>query len=90
MAYVPEKNEMQEVPVYDGDILNSNFKINGPAIIEQVNTTVFLGESYNCETGIGGAFIVYNKILMPEGFNKFKLETTTRGHVPLSTLNSQL
>ncbi len=70
MAYVPEKNEMQEVPVYDGDILKSNFKINGPAIIEQINTTVFLGESYNCETGIGGAFIVYNKELMPNGFRK--------------------
>ncbi len=67
-AYVPEQDEMQEVPVYDGDILKSNFKISGPAIIEQINTTVFLGESYNCETGIGGAFIVYNKELMPNGF----------------------
>lgn len=69
-VYIPEKDKMQEVPVYDGDILKSNFKINGPAIIEQVNTTIFLGESYNCETGIGGAFIVYNKILMPNGFKK--------------------
>ncbi len=51
-------------------ILKNNFKIEGPAIIEQVNTTVFLGESYNCETGIGGAFIVYNKVLMPNGFRK--------------------
>lgn len=68
MAYVPEKDKMQEVPVYDGDILKSNFIIKGPAIIEHINTTVFLGESYNCETGIGGASIVYNKILMPDGF----------------------
>ncbi len=60
---------MKEVPVYNGDILKSNFKIEGPSIIEQVNTTVFLGESYNCETGIGGAFIVYNKELMPDGVN---------------------
>jgi len=76
MAYVPEQDKMQEVPVYDGDILKSNFKISGPAIIEQINTTVFLGESYNCETGIGGAFIVYNKELMPEGFKtKFQNQT---------------
>lgn len=68
MAYIPERDVMEEIPVYNGDILKSNFKINGPAIIEQVNTTVFLGESYNCETGIGGAFIVYNKELMPNGF----------------------
>lgn len=69
-AYVPEINEMQEVPVYDGDILINNFKIEGPALIEQVNTTIFIGESYNCETGISGAFIVYNKFLMPDGFDK--------------------
>lgn len=69
LAYVPEKDKMQEVPVYNGDLLSSNFKINGPAIIEQVNTTIFVGENYNCETGIGGAFIVYNNRLMPEGFN---------------------
>jgi len=67
-AYIPEKDEFQEVPVYDGDILKSNFKIDGPAIIEQINTTVFLGESYKAETGIGGAFIIYNKELMPDGF----------------------
>lgn len=71
LAYIPEKDKMQEVPVYNGDILVGNFKISGPAIIEQVNTTVFLGDSYNCETGIGGAFIVYNKTLMPDGF-KYK------------------
>lgn len=69
-AYVPEADKMREVTVYDGDQLTGQFKIEGPAIIEQVNTTIVLGESYNCETGIGGAFIVYNKELMPEGFGK--------------------
>ncbi|MFQ5335937.1 MAG: hypothetical protein ACE5DN_07660, partial [Flavobacteriales bacterium] len=68
MAYVPEADEMRKVPVYDGDKLKGRFTVEGPAIIEQVNTTVFLGESYNCETGIGGAFVVYNKHLMPDGF----------------------
>lgn len=74
-AYIPEADEMREVTVYDGDQLTGQFKIDGPAIIEQVNTTIVLGESYNCETGIGGAFIVYNKVLMPEGFqNKSQTE----------------
>jgi len=72
-AYIPERDKMMEVPVYDGDILKSNFKIEGPAIIEQINTTVFLGETYNCETGIGGAFIVYNKELMREGVTEFRI-----------------
>lgn len=68
LAYIPETDSMHEVPVYDGDILINNFKIEGPALIEQINTTIFIGASYNCETGIGGAFIVYNKYLMPKGF----------------------
>ncbi|MBU0764802.1 MAG: hydantoinase/oxoprolinase family protein, partial [Bacteroidetes bacterium] len=70
MAYVPEFDEMREIPVYNGDILTDNFSVKGPAIIEQVNTTIFIGESYNCETGIEGTFVVYNKYLMPDGFRK--------------------
>ncbi|MFQ5446723.1 MAG: hydantoinase/oxoprolinase family protein, partial [Saprospiraceae bacterium] len=77
-AYIPEKGEMREVTVYDGDRLKGRFSIEGPAILEQVNTTVFLGESYNCETGIGGAFVVYNKYLMPNGLGKqFQTEEIT-------------
>ena len=68
LAYIPESDEMQEIPVYDGDKLSSEIKINGPALIEQINTTLFLGSSYNCETIEGGTFIVYNKTLMPDGF----------------------
>jgi len=69
-AYIPETDSMQEVPVYNGDILFNNFKIEGPALIEQINTTIFIGASYNCETGIGGCFVVYNKFLMPNGLKK--------------------
>jgi N-methylhydantoinase A len=71
-VYIPELDEMKEVTVYDGDNLKGSFVIDGPAVIEQINTTIFLGETYNCQTGIGGAFIVYNKILMPEGIEKNK------------------
>ncbi len=75
MAYVPEDDEMQELDVYDGDILGEGILIKGPAIIEQVNTTLFLGSSYHCETITGGSFIVYNKTLMPEGYKKKSLTT---------------
>ncbi|MFC2114448.1 hydantoinase/oxoprolinase family protein, partial [Bacteroidota bacterium] len=74
-AYIPEANDMQELPVYDGDILGEGMLIKGPAIIEQINTTLFLGESYHCETIEGGSFIVYNKILMPDGYKKKSLST---------------
>lgn len=67
MAYVPEDDEMRELPVYDGNSLGEGILIKGPAIIEQVNTTLFLGSTYHCETILGGSFIVYNRNLMPEG-----------------------
>ncbi|MFH1297856.1 MAG: hydantoinase/oxoprolinase family protein [Bacteroidota bacterium] len=75
MAYVPETNEMQELPVYDGEILGEGIVIKGAAIIEQVNTTLFLSSSYHCETITGGSFIVYNRNLMPEGYAKKAVTT---------------
>ena len=75
MAYVPEANEMQELPVYNGDILGEGIVIKGPAIIEQINTTLFLSSSYQCETITGGSFLVYNRELMPEGYKKRAVTT---------------
>jgi len=74
-AYIPESEEVREIPVFDGDKLTGKFSIEGPAIIEQVNTTIFLGNTYDCHTGIGGSFIVYNREKYPNGFdmNKEKL-----------------
>ncbi|OIP02547.1 MAG: 5-oxoprolinase [Bacteroidetes bacterium CG2_30_33_31] len=80
-AYVPEVDEMQLLPVYDGDILGEGILIKGPAIIEQINTTIFLSSTYHCETITGGSFIVYNKMLMPEGYNKKSLTRKTSNNV---------
>jgi len=66
-AYIPESDRFDEIPVYDGDNLNGVHVIEGPAIIEQVNTSILLGESYNCQTGFFGSYIVYNKEKFPEG-----------------------
>ena len=68
-AYVPELDELKEIHVYDGDKLTGKCTIEGPAIIEQINTTIFLGETYDCDTGIGGSFIVYNREKYPDGFD---------------------
>jgi N-methylhydantoinase A len=68
-AYIPELDEVQEIRVYDGDKLTGKYTIEGPAIIEQINTTIFLGNSYDCDTGIGGSFIVYNRDKYPDGFD---------------------
>ena len=68
-AYIPESEEILEIPVFDGDKLSGKFTIEGPAIIEQVNTTIFLGNTYDCHTGIGGSFIVFNREKYPNGFD---------------------
>ena len=69
-VYIPELDEMQEVTVYDGDNLKGEYVIKGPAVIEQINTSIFLGETYNCQVGIEGSFVVFNKYLMPDGVVK--------------------
>lgn len=69
-VYIPESNELKEVAVYDGDVSLSNNTIIGPAIIEKVNTSIFVSESYNCLIDEYGSFIVYNKESFPDGFKK--------------------
>ena len=68
--YIPETNEIKEVNVYNGDIpLNGNI-INGPAMIEKVNTSIFVSENYDCRIDMFGSFIIYNKEIFPNGFKK--------------------
>ena len=77
LAYIPEVDEMREIPVYNGDMLSGSssnnkhsFLIKGAAIIEQINTAIFIGKSYHCQTGVKGAFVVYNHHLFPNGILK--------------------
>ncbi|MFH1320064.1 MAG: hydantoinase/oxoprolinase family protein [Bacteroidota bacterium] len=69
-VYIPESNEVEEVPVYDGELSLNGNTISGPAIIEKVNTSIFVSESYDCLVDEFGSFIVYNKEAFPEGFVK--------------------
>jgi len=67
-VYIPESNNMREVPVYDGDKPLSGNTIVGPAIIEKVNTSVFISDSYSCTVDDFGSYIVYSKDVYPDGF----------------------
>ncbi len=69
-VYIPESNAMAEVPVYDGDLPMSGNTIVGPAMIEKVNTSIFIGESYSCLVDEYESYIVYSKEVYPEGFKK--------------------
>ncbi len=60
-VHVPEKGAFMEVPVYDGHTTRHGNRIGGPAVIEQVNTTLLLGASYDCVCDRYGSFVVFKR-----------------------------
>ncbi len=60
-VYIPEDREPRSVAVYDGHKTRHGNYIVGPAIIEQVNTTLFLSASYACLCDRYGSFVVFEK-----------------------------
>ncbi|UCE59676.1 MAG: hydantoinase/oxoprolinase family protein [Phycisphaerales bacterium] len=60
-VYVPEERTLQDVAVYDGHRTRCGHNIPGPAIIEQVNTTLFISSSYDCLCDCYGSFVTYRK-----------------------------
>ena len=58
---VPETGELQNVPVYDGHASKFGYRIAGPAIIEQENTSILVTGSYDCVCDKFGSFAVYQK-----------------------------
>jgi N-methylhydantoinase A len=57
-VFLPHENEFGEVPVYDGDKLRHGHRIEGPAIVEQVNTTVLLPGGYGLGCDELGSFVM--------------------------------
>ncbi|MFC1849316.1 hydantoinase/oxoprolinase family protein [candidate division CSSED10-310 bacterium] len=60
-AYLPMSNIFAEVPVYDGHKLRYGNKIEGPALIEQINTTTFITPEYNVLCDKFGSYTMYLK-----------------------------
>ena len=58
---LPESGHTQSVPVYDGDRLRFGNRIAGPAVIEQVNTSLLVSSSYDCICDAYGSFAAYRK-----------------------------
>jgi N-methylhydantoinase A len=48
-AYVPERDGFEELAVLDGHALLAGNRVEGPALIERVNTTIFVSASYTAE-----------------------------------------
>ncbi len=60
-VYVPETRQFAEVPVYDGHRLRFGNRIDGPALIEQETTAVFVSSSYDCVVDALGSFAMFAK-----------------------------
>jgi len=60
-VYLPTKKRFQMVSVFDGDKLRYGNKIEGPAIIEQVNTTTFVSPEFSVVCDAYGSFTMVLK-----------------------------
>lgn len=59
--YEPEEQTSRFVPVYDGHKTRYGHCMAGPAVIEQVNTTLLLTAGYDCICDPYGSFVVYRR-----------------------------
>ncbi len=60
-VYLPLDEAFEEVPVFDGHRLTCGNLVEGPAVIEQVNTTTFVTPEYNVLCDRYGSYTVYLK-----------------------------
>ncbi|MEW6351268.1 MAG: hydantoinase/oxoprolinase family protein [Thermodesulfobacteriota bacterium] len=65
-AYLPLAREFRDIPIFDGLALEFGNRIEGPAIVEQVNTTTFVAPEFNVLTDRYGSFTMYLKELEEE------------------------
>ncbi len=59
--YLPDERGHDQVFVYDGHKTRHGNHIAGPAVIEQVNTTLLLTSAYDCICDKFGSFVVYHR-----------------------------
>lgn len=60
-VYIPEDRVSRSISVYDGHKTRFGNRIAGPALIEQVNTTLFLSAAYDCICDKYGSFVVFQR-----------------------------
>jgi N-methylhydantoinase A len=60
-AYIPREQTFRTIPVYDGHQLTHGQHLDGPAIIEEITTAIFVSESFNCVVDKFGSFALYQK-----------------------------
>lgn len=63
--YLLQSKGFQSVPVYDGDKLPMGIRLQGPALVEQVNTTILVPPEYDLTCEQYGSFILYLRERLP-------------------------
>lgn len=57
-VFIPSQRDFCGIPVYDGDSMGYGQGMKGPAIIEQVNTTIFAPPGYEVECDAYGSYLL--------------------------------
>ncbi len=60
-TYVPELNSYREVPVLDGHRLAAGNRFEGPALVERIDTTVFVSAAFRAEVDALGSLLLSRK-----------------------------
>lgn len=71
-VYLPSERDFSEIPVYNGHLLKHGNRIEGPAIIEQINTTTFVSPEYNVICDPYGSYTMFLKTREGEMRNRLK------------------
>jgi len=59
--FVPEDNAFAAAPLYDGSRIRHGHRIEGPALVERVDTTLFLSRAYDATCDAYGSLAVHRK-----------------------------
>jgi N-methylhydantoinase A len=60
-VYIPELKAFRTIPIYDGHKLAHGNRIDGPAMIEEVTTAIFVSAANACVCDATGSFAIYRK-----------------------------
>ena len=60
-VYIPETKAFREIPVYDGHKMRHGNRIDGPAMIEQETTAIFVSDAFDCAVDALGSFALFRK-----------------------------
>ncbi len=60
-VWLPSKSRFESVPVFDGALLGCGSRLKGPALIEQVNTTVFIMPEFDMVCDEYGSYKLHAK-----------------------------